>query len=81
MELKELARWRQSEETDLFYNNIDKKFFIKQEGDILILHENDWIPGFFVGEIRESRLKNACISSDSLFFCYQITETELVTHK
>lgn len=79
MELKSLGTWKQSNTSELFFNDTDRKFFIKDGRRVLVFENGVWVLATELGGFSSISFKKACLSPNNSFFCYLISDSELVS--
>lgn len=81
MELSEIGIWKVFDQCELFFNEPTQGFFVKSIKELYWLVEGKWELKYRLGENEAKRFRNACISCDGVFLCYQVSDSEIVTSK
>ena len=79
MEFSELGLWKLSPNTQLFFNEIDKKFFVKENKSVYFFLEDSWVEIFAMGDFGSKKFLSCCLSIDGTLLAYQTIDTEMVT--
>lgn len=61
----------------VFFNSVDKRFFVINNNEIILLYETSWLLGFAI-QVPRQKIILACVSPDNSFFAYQTEDSELV---
>ena len=70
--------WRLSQNCDLFYNEPTQKLVLKNGRDVNFLVAGQWELKYQLKDNWEMLFRNACISNDEQFLCYQVGDAEIV---
>ena len=61
----------------VFFNSADKRFFVINSNEVILLYETSWLLGFLI-QVPSQKIILACVSPDNSLFAYQTENFELV---
>ncbi len=62
----------------IFFNSVDKRFFVVNGNEVIFFYESSWLLEFLVDQVPGESLRFACVSPSNSLFAFQNSQGEVV---
>jgi hypothetical protein len=62
----------------IFFNSVDKRFFVVNGNEVIFFYESSWLLEFLIDPVPRDCLKFACVSPNNSLFAFQNGQGEVV---